>query len=525
MKKNYKSVPTLIKQEIESCDYQRKDDLVIVVDTIYRSLIYFKNDLQKYWGYNPISQAMFMRYFGCKTKLKDAIQYSIDMGWIKRYGDSSKCNGYYVIGQQSKAYKIASEYLGSTDKWLINDTTINKKINAIVNGYKRTKLKNLTYSKSNYFKTFTMNEEGAKNAIENKALEEIQELDTNLSKQAILDLIQCKNDYKMSRIVLNGDDNKKLVNNIIHRVVLQQLQVQSITNGYLFYKRNKTNGRLDSNLTSLPNYLKPFIINQRGEDLIHIDLKNSQPFFFYTLLKNDPSINKDELELYRSLVTSGNLYEYMIEEYSKTSTPQSFLLKTPVEKRDYIKKIIFKIFYSKNESYEKYKTFFGSMFPTILEHINLKNKIKHNTMAIQLQTMESFTIIDKILIPLQNEGVLPFTIHDSFLVGDSESERLLNLLNEVFNTLYGCVPSLHIDTIGKPEIIEDDTEDELEMLSFTEFLTLSEEDAFSLNEQRKFLKELETYEVYIPDDNPEENTPVTPLPFKVLSGYEHLYKS
>jgi hypothetical protein len=56
-----------------------------------------------------------------------------------------------------------------------------------------------------------------------------------------------------------------------------------------------------------------------------------------------------------------------------------------VANRDQIKKILFKVIYSKPTSYIKYKLFFGNLFPSIMEHITIVNSITHNTLAIQLQ--------------------------------------------------------------------------------------------------------------------------------------------
>ncbi|MDP2685928.1 MAG: hypothetical protein Q8O62_01825 [Aequorivita sp.] len=297
---------------------------------------------------------------------------------------------------------------------------------------------------------------------------------------------------------------------------MQQMQVQSINEGYLFFKRNKTNGRLDTNLTSLPGYLKQFIINTKNENLVHLDIKNSQPFFFYTLLKNNKSVEPLELERYKNLILTGNLYEYLIEEYLKVSDSKTFKYLEQEEKRNYIKKLLFKIFYSKVNSFKKQKDFFGGLFPTIMEVINEKNLSVHNTLAIELQTMESFTIIDKLLINLQEKNILPLTIHDSFLCSESEIDIVLKEINNVFTNLYGCVPQLHYDVIGKPVIqddIETETKDIYADLSFEEFLDIINSEDFipTLTEDELF-----EYDIYIPNDKPFEQQEIKTLTIEEL---------
>ncbi|MDP2686459.1 MAG: hypothetical protein Q8O62_04505 [Aequorivita sp.] len=114
-----KIIPILIHNELSKCDYKRKDDIAVIIDTIYRSQIYFKNDLQKKWGYSPVAQSVFLKTLTSSKNIKPAIEYAINEGWIKRYGDTEKCDGFYIIGNEAKKYKIQSEYLGTTKKWLI----------------------------------------------------------------------------------------------------------------------------------------------------------------------------------------------------------------------------------------------------------------------------------------------------------------------------------------------------------------------------------------------------------------------
>lgn len=264
-------------------------------------------------------------------------------------------------------------------------------------------------------------------------------LNLRLSKKEsdIKDLINCTNDFKKIRGAIIMRNGKKEMDNILYKFTNQHFKILAINGGYLYFKRNNTNGRLDSNLTNLPTTLRQFLISD--EKLFNIDIKNSQPYFLYSLLKNEGGVDKVELERYGQLVINGDFYEYLMEEFSKATGKE--------RTRNQMKKMIFKIFYSKAGSFSGLKTFFGSLFPSIMTHINETNKTNNSVLPIQLQTIESTSIISVVLPELGKMGIKPFTIHDSFVCRESEAATIIDVFNKRLIEMYGIAPALHVNSL------------------------------------------------------------------------------
>ena len=188
---------------------------------------------------------------------------------------------------------------------------------------------------------------------------------------------------------------------------------------------------------------------QSDERLMYIDFKNSQPFFLFLLIRNNPTINEVELLRYMELVINGTLYDYLKDEYNNRFN--KFL------DREQIKKMLFKIYYSKTTSFQAYKDFFASIFPSIMQYINIENEVFHNTLSVRLQTTESFAVLDTIMPLLQAIGIRPYTIHDSFVCKKSEAYQIIETIKNKFVELFGYAPALHSNYIDE---IEDEDDDE-----------------------------------------------------------------
>lgn len=440
MKNQFKRyVPSQIKDEIDLIDHPRKDNLYTILDLIHRKEIYYKNEKQKFYGYTEISKAQFKELLPSSDNLQDDIEFLIDRGYILR-------NDFYTIGKKSKSYKICSEYLGKTVGVIINNKNINNRIMKQIQRAREIKAQRLEFAQSEYFKNFKINVKGAMEAVQMQTINELKQLgltiDLNLTDVDILSILEISRESIGHRTKFINSKQVHEYHNILHRYMLSNIRINAINDGFLFFKRNDTNGRLDSNLTSLPSFLRPFLI--ANERLMYLDIKNSQPFFLYTLLKNKPQIDNKELYKYAELVLNGTLYEYLISEYSKR--------KGYFRNRKQIKVMLCKIFYSKNKSFQEYKDFFGSLFPSIMQFINETNSKEHQTLSIQLQTMESFTVLDKVMVELQAKGIRPYTIHDGFICKESESEVIKEVFNHQLQELYGVVPSLHSNFLDVTEV-------------------------------------------------------------------------
>jgi|GEM_PF-3025831 hypothetical protein len=436
-------VPKLIKDELDLITYKRKDNLYTIIDLIHRKEIYYKTDLQKKYGFTQISKKQFKQLIPSSDNLQQDLQFLIDKGLILK-------NKYYVSGKESQRYKIPSEYLGARVGLTITNKNINNRIWKQILAAKRRRVKSLEFAKTEYFKTFKLDFNGAEKAILDKAMDEIKALclkvKLTLREREIRDIIECTNDYKKYRAMIFCKGKADELNDILHRYMIYSTRLSCIKDGFLFFKRNKTNGRLDTNLTSLPSFLRPFIIS--SEKLMSIDVKNSQPYFLYTQIKDRPEIDKTEFAKYAELVISGTLYEFLMEKYNANTRWE--------RNRDQIKEMLCKIFYSKTSSFPAYKSFFGSLFPTIMNYINITNSVDNSTLANKLCSIESNAILDVIMPLLEQKGIRPFTIHDSFVCKESEANTIQEIFNTKLTEMYGIPPKLKIEYINELEEEIDD---------------------------------------------------------------------
>lgn len=243
---------------------------------------------------------------------------------------------------------------------------------------------------------------------------------------------------------------------------------------FRYFKRNTTNGRLDTNLTNLKSDLRQFI---KG-DYVSIDSKNSQPFLLSKLtdtiinnnstlccilsnanlsksfgvralqkvllihqkhLKQPFSPNLVNLSLFKKSTTDGAFYEGFMEQYGNGI------------ERNKVKDIMFNVLFSEDKIYDKKnrwrdkdKDIFSSIYPFVFEVIKILKKKDHAMLAIFLQQLESYIFIDCIAKKLVENGIIPFTIHDSVIVKSKDQTKALKIIQSIFKKQLGVVPSFHV---------------------------------------------------------------------------------
>lgn len=449
-------IPQLFKETLDMVSYPRKENLYVIVDLIYSRNQYFKSATQKLYGFSQIPMSVFKKLLPSSNHLLEDMNYLIDNKFLIR-------NEWYDYQRgTSKGYKIAEEYLSKTVGVTIQNPKINKRIKDEKDNMRERRVKNLAFQKSKYYKTFNIKYAEAMSFINEKVRKEIRSLAVRyqilISSQSIEYLISGKGHYKITRSQFTETNGKNELNNIIHRYISNEIQINRINDGFLYFKRNKTNGRLDTNLTCLASCLRPFLVSD--SDLYSIDIKNSQPFFLYTILKDEEGIDSAELARYKELVVwsatpnSVGLYEYLMQEYDiyfrRTTT------------REKMKSLVFKVFYSQNAAYTHEKAFFSNLFPSINLWMTQVKEKDHTKLAIQLQSIESHIILDVIMPALLSQNILPYTIHDSFVCVEDEVQTIMDTAYSILEDFYGCKPNLHKDCISNLTEEEYDTIEDFE---------------------------------------------------------------
>ena len=262
------------------------------------------------------------------------------------------------------------------------------------------------------------------------------------------------------------DEQEKKAHLITSILMLQDKRLR-------YFKRNKTNNRLDTNITNLKSNLRQFFLG----NYISIDLKNSQPFFLMMLIKG--MIKHTQREYYHipnvDTFMFHTLFKYIdkqiIDKVSKI--PQNALFEQNEEllnlenailkgefydnlqstfdlPRKEVKKMMFEILFSRNLidnrfiPFKKNKKIFASKYPLFARIIKTLKSKKYKNLAIYLQSIESYIFIDLISAELVSAGIIPLTIHDSIIIESKDYNQAIKIVENVFKTRFGVIPTFHI---------------------------------------------------------------------------------
>ena len=235
--------------------------------------------------------------------------------------------------------------------------------------------------------------------------------------------------YKFNmELAISDDDRNKATQKYISRLS----SVIAIHNGKnsktLKFSKNKTNNRIDTNLTFMASELRQFIIGY--ENMVYLDLKNSQPVMFNIILKEHydkgNSALKLEIDNYFNHTTKGMWYERLQELYGNT--------------RDECKNLWMCIAYSENDSYLEDKKLFKKAYPKINSIIESYKDKNHADFSVKLTQIESSIFIDGICRELVNQGIVPFTVHDAVIVNKEDKKQAIEIMESVFIDALGVVP-------------------------------------------------------------------------------------
>jgi hypothetical protein len=241
---------------------------------------------------------------------------------------------------------------------------------------------------------------------------------------------------------------------------------------FRYFNRNNTNNRVDTNFTNLKKELRQFI----KDDLINIDLKNSQIFFLAILLNkilHDKCIlcvNYDDnlisevfgfkhikaiFKIRQNLKFDdlANLKAF-VENATNGTMYESLMCKFPDMSREQVKQIMFALLFSQNSlggwgfiPYEKEKESFKQVYPVVYSVVELLKEKKHNNLAVFLQKVESYVFIDCISSALIEMGIKPITVHDNIMIQRKDQDKAFEVIKNVFFENFGVVPAFHKHSI------------------------------------------------------------------------------
>lgn len=249
------------------------------------------------------------------------------------------------------------------------------------------------------------------------------------------------------------------------------------------YTADNSSQRLHTNLTSLKKELKPYITFD-GSQLVGVDVKNAQPFFSTVVLSDEFFFSEDEFSIgrifnkesdkegvrkaiqamqttgrettitllksfgepeiqnikeYISLVSSGSVYEAFMQKYKE-------LWGKSID-RDKAKKRFIKQLFAEQRHYIKERAVFIALFPTVYRVFMTLTDGHRNGLAILLQRIESYLILEKVCRQISKERPdLPiFTIHDNVVTLKGSEDYVAMVIKGVLREYVGYEPEVGIE--------------------------------------------------------------------------------
>jgi hypothetical protein len=157
------------------------------------------------------------------------------------------------------------------------------------------------------------------------------------------------------------------------------------------------------------------------QDIVELDIKNSQPFFLALLLKEEMNNDDDEMKNYIWLVKEGLFYDYIMDKFKNLT-------------RGEVKLLTYKVLFGHNGINSIENKIFKSIFPKIYDYIIDYKRINNDYrfLAHTLQKMESDFVFGKVIkeIYTKIEGIRLFTVHDSILFPMRYEKEVSNIFSK-----------------------------------------------------------------------------------------------
>lgn len=252
-----------------------------------------------------------------------------------------------------------------------------------------------------------------------------------------------------------------------------KLNIENFNEKTTLFKVDDKGFRLHTKLTGCNKVLREYITFE-NQDLVEVDMSNSQFYFFLYLMDRNVWRKTQELrnlfksyqeyilpkftsimftiidrihisgefEEYKKLVSEGKIYDHFLELFKK---------QRPDTTRDGVKKLMIIAQFSMNRKrISMMKTLFKSRFPNIYQltcsikgNTNSSQEKKHPILAVLLQRIESELILNRVCTHIKKERPdLPmFTIHDCLVTTAGNESYVDAILRDECFKLVGVFPT------------------------------------------------------------------------------------
>ncbi|ARN77942.1 hypothetical protein BST97_07990 [Nonlabens spongiae] len=191
-----------------------------------------------------------------------------------------------------------------------------------------------------------------------------------------------------------------------------------------------------------------------NEDRVNIkDIRLKDQSTYIMLLDQPVSQSAIDIDLYIEKVTGGRFYEYLGELFSRE-------LGYEYADRNRVKVEVLKLFFSSNSFISQpdaaAKREFKKHFPTVYKIFSAVKKKNKADLAILLQSIESYLMLDVIAKRISKE--LPhapiFSIHDSIATTHEYADDVERIMNEELTKAIGIAPRLKREYWKEDHILE-----------------------------------------------------------------------
>ncbi|GAA4230648.1 hypothetical protein GCM10022291_01280 [Postechiella marina] len=440
----------LLKLHIGLADFDYNIEIFfsIINEILTKSAIYNKQNEDYLFQFTPLDSRYLKVKYG--NSYPNYIRFLVNQGiiWNDNYYQGKTTYYYlynldYYINNTNTLYNINKEITSPTycfpDSITIT-TSNNKNIkktdnqkNRIYNDWYSIKI--LINSKNTSYLTSSYEQDSM---FINNAPKHIKKMGSHFRKTFKLRYEEAINfierQYRTNIGLAKTDDDRNRTNRKYTSRLSSILAIKDgKVNKSLKFSKNSANNRIDTNLTFMASELRQFIIGY--ENMVYLDLKNSQPVMLNIILKDhykDANADlKSEIDAYFKHTIEGKWYEHLQQLYGKT--------------REECKDIWMCIAYSKNTSYLEIKKTFKKAYPGINAIIESYKKKKHGDFSVKLTQIESKIFIDGICRELVNQGIIPFTVHDAVIVPKKDKAKTLEIMRAVLEKYLGMAPVISED--------------------------------------------------------------------------------
>jgi len=209
----------------------------------------------------------------------------------------------------------------------------------------------------------------------------------------------------------------------------------------------------------------------KGQRLVNVDIKNSQPFISTCLFRDAnpifPYFSVDSSSILSSILqsssfppsyilqiqntekdvqeyiekcVSGELYKFLEEKAEE-------LFSIKFENRKEVKKVVFTVLFSDNRFRNEHKQMFRDLFPTVYKIFAAIKRKRKNNLAVLLQALESDVMLNHVCkrIASERHDVPMLPIHDSITTTVGNEEYIARIIEEEVMKYIGHTPSLSFE--------------------------------------------------------------------------------